>query len=304
MVSDMTVEKVVYVQMSSNDTGSLVCLGEFTYLWQMQKVGRVQMQWDTTDMTDAEGSLRPGELKRGRCAGTEVCCAVVHTLHGRTAESCAPLYSTPSSHTVPPPEITTDKSSVHHSTALLHTAISHSASSWNHNRQFIWAPLYCSTSHCHLTQCLLISQQTSRQGTTLLLYFTLPSHTVPPEITTDKCLAHVHSLLYCTPHYAYTTQYATSVGTSTWTSTGAPPPPHTHTQITMKQLIMPASWASYLSISERLCQGEGAEVEGHEDRVKLRGHLMQRLGRLLQLRHQCCELVKHGRLKMEHSNTL
>ena len=44
MVSDMTVKKVVNVQMSSNDTGSLVCLGEFTYLWQMQKVGRVQMQ--------------------------------------------------------------------------------------------------------------------------------------------------------------------------------------------------------------------------------------------------------------------
>ena len=129
MVSDTTVENVVYVQMSSNDTGSLVRLGEFTYLWQMQKVGCVQMQRDTTDMTDAEGSLRPGELKRGRCAGTEVCCAVVHTLHGRTAESCAPLYSTPSSHTVPPPETTTDKSSVHHSTALLHTAISHSASS-------------------------------------------------------------------------------------------------------------------------------------------------------------------------------
>ena len=183
------------------------------------------MQRDTTDMTDAEGSLRPGELKRGRCAGTEVCCAVVHTLHGRTAESCAPLYSTPSSHTVPPPETTTDKSSVHHSTALLHTAISHSASSWNHNRQVVRAPLYCSTSHCHLTQCLLISQQTSRQGTTLLLYFTLPSHTVPPEITTDKCLAHVHSLLYYTPHYAYTTQYETSMGTSTRTSTGA----HTHT---------------------------------------------------------------------------
>lgn len=80
---------------------------------------------------------------------------------------------------------------------------------------------------------------------------------------------------------------------------------HTHTHmIMMKQLIIPASWASYLSISERLCQGEGAEVEGHEDRVKLCGHLMQRLGRLLQLRHQCCELVKHGRLKMEHSNTL
>ena len=44
MISDLTVEKAVYVQMSSNDTGTLVRLGEFRYLWQMQKVGRVQMQ--------------------------------------------------------------------------------------------------------------------------------------------------------------------------------------------------------------------------------------------------------------------
>ena len=118
----------------------------------------------------------------------------------QTSHQCTTLllYFTLPSHTVPPPEITTDKSSVHHSTALLHTAISHSASSWNHNRQVISAPLYCSTSHCHLTQCLLLKpQQTSRQGTTLLLYFTLPSHTVPPDITTDKSSGH-HStaLLY------------------------------------------------------------------------------------------------------------
>ena len=168
-------------------------------------------------MTDAEGSLRPGELKRGRCAGTEVCCAAVHTLHGRTAESCAPLYSTQSSHTAPPPEITTDKSSGttlllyftqpshtapppeittnkssghhstallhtaisapplittdkssgHHSTALLHTATSDGASSY-HNRQVIRAPLYYSTSHCHLTQRLLRSQQTSVQRMCIL----------------------------------------------------------------------------------------------------------------------------------------
>ena len=175
----------------------LVCLNvQWAEIWKMQKVEHVQVRWDMTDMMDAVWC--DSRLKHGRCAGTEVCCVAVRTLHGRTAESCAPLYSTLPSHTAPPPETITDKCSVcAHSTALLHTDFSHSASSWNYNRQvFSVCAFYCSTSHWFLTQCLFLNlQQTSVQCVCiLLLYFTLISHTAPPpETTTDKCSVCAHS---------------------------------------------------------------------------------------------------------------
>ena len=97
---------------------------------------------------------------------TDKCSVHVYTLY------C----SAPFPHTVPPPEIMTNRCS------------------------FSTAP------HQLLTQCLLLkSQLTSVQCVyTLLLYLKLPSHTVLiPEVTTDKCSVHVHSaalLCFLTQH--------------------------------------------------------------------------------------------------------
>ena len=76
--------------------------------------------------------------------------------------------STPTPHTVSPPEITTDKCSVRvHSTSLLKTAFSYGAYSWSYNRQVFSACALCCS--------------------------TLLSHTASPELTRDKCSVHVHS---------------------------------------------------------------------------------------------------------------
>ena len=97
-------------------------------------------------------------------------CTVVSGLKTKTDKCSVHVYtlycSAPFPHTVPPPEIMTNRCS------------------------FSTAP------HQLLTQCLLLkSQLTSVQCVyTLLLYLKLPSHTVLiPEVTTDKCSVHVHS---------------------------------------------------------------------------------------------------------------